>query len=44
MGHGSEDVDIVVKVGDLVNITFLNHVKTQKGRDWYNFEVGVAQE
>jgi len=43
MGHGKEPTEVVVKEGDLVRVTFINKTTTQKGYDWYNFEVAVAQ-
>ena len=43
MGHGIAKVPKVVAVNDLVQITFVSLTKTQKGNDWYTFEVAVAQ-
>jgi len=43
MGHGTKKADIVVKVGDLVQITFNGIIKTGKGRPFNKFTVGVAQ-
>jgi len=43
MGHGTKKSGVVVKVNDLVQITFDGMVKTGKGRPFYKFTVGVAQ-
>jgi len=43
MGHGATPTDITVEVNDIVRITFLQKKKTQKGHDWYDFDVEVAK-
>ena len=43
MGHGEKKADVVVKVNDLVQITFDGMVKTGKGRPFFKFTVGVAK-
>jgi len=43
MGHGVGNNDIIVEVNDMVRITFIDKKKTQKGYDWYDFEVEVAK-
>ena len=42
MGYGTKKADVVVKVNDLIQITFDGMVKTGKGRPFYKFTVGVA--
>ena len=42
-GHGNTKVKRVVKVNDLVQITFDSVSKTQKGRTWFSFTVKVAE-
>lgn len=43
MGYGTKKSNVVVKVNDLVQITFDGMVKTGKGRPFYKFTVGVAK-
>ena len=43
MGCGSTKVKRVVKVNDIVRITFNSVSKTQKGHTWYDFDVAVAE-
>jgi len=43
MGHGTAKVPRVVKVNDLIQVTFKGVTKTQKGNTYYDFDVGVAQ-
>ena len=43
MGYGTKKADVVVKVNDLVQITFVGMVKTGKGRPFFKFIVGVAK-
>jgi len=43
MGYGTKKADVVVKVNDLIQITFDGMVKTGKGRPFYKFTVGVAK-
>jgi len=43
MGCGSTKVKRVVKVNDIVRITFKSVSKTQKGHVWYSFQVEVAE-
>ncbi len=44
MGHGTKKTGAVVKVNDLVQITFDGIVKTGKGRPFYKFTVGIASK
>ena len=43
MGYGTKKADVVVKVNDLIQITFDGMVKTGKGRPFYKFTVGIAK-
>jgi len=43
MGHSTAKVPKVVKVNDLVQITFKGVTKTTKGNNYFDFDVGVAQ-
>lgn len=43
MGHSTAKVPKVVKVNDLIQITFKGVTKTTKGNTYFDFEVGVAQ-
>lgn len=43
MGYGNLVTDLVAKVGDIVQITFVNKTKTQKNYTWYNFEVAISK-
>lgn len=43
MGHSTAKVPSIVKVNDLVQITFKGVTKTGKGNTYFDFEVGVAQ-
>lgn len=43
MGYGTKKVGRVVKVNDLIQITFDGKKKTQKGRELYTFSVGIAK-
>lgn len=43
MGYGAKKANAIVKVNDLVQITFEGMVKTGKGRPFYKFSVGIAQ-
>lgn len=43
MGYGTKKANVVVKVNDLVQITFDGMVKTGKGRPFFKFTVGVAK-
>jgi len=43
MGYGTKKANVVVKVNDLVQITYNGMVKTGKGRPFYKFTVGVAE-
>jgi len=43
MGYGTKKANVVVKVNDLVQITFNGVVKTGKGRPFNKFTVGVAK-
>ena len=46
MGYSTDPrvkVPRVVKVNDLVRITFNSVSKTQKGHTWYDFDVAVAE-
>jgi len=43
MGYGNTKVKRVVKVNDLVQITFDSVSKTQKGHTWFSFTVKVAE-
>ena len=42
MGHSTAKVTSVVKVNDVVQITFKGVTKTQKGNTYFDFDVGVA--
>lgn len=43
MGYGTKKADAIVKVNDLIQITFDGMVKTGKGRPFYKFSVGIAK-
>lgn len=43
MGYGTKKSNVVVKVNDLVQITFNGITKTGKGRPFNKFTVGVAK-
>jgi hypothetical protein len=43
MGHSTAKVPKVVKVNDLIQITFKGVTKTGKGNTYFDFDVGVAQ-
>ena len=43
MGHSTAKVPKVVKVNDIIQITFKGVTKTQKGNTYFDFDVGVAQ-
>jgi len=43
MGYGTKKSNVVVKVNDLIQITFDGITKTGKGRPFNKFTVGVAK-
>ncbi len=43
MGYGTKKAQKVVQVNDLIQITYLGQKKTQKGRPFYSFTVGIAK-
>lgn len=43
LGHGNLVTDLIAEEGDLVQITFVEATKTQKGRTFYTFDVAIAK-